>query len=185
MNLSTSNEEKLRQIFSKEEVERKIEELSEALICHLLKNWREKEEIVVLVNLEGARFFGQKIYRNLSRAFPPRIVTFELCKICSYSGKLPGEIKIEQLPRKSLKGKHVVLVEDIIDTGQTISYLLSLIKNLSPLSLTVCVLVQKIPSNFQPDFVGFKVNKKDFLVGSGLDFNGKYRELEGIYALSL
>jgi len=110
-------------------------------------------------------------------------VTF--VKVSSYDGEQStGEIKKEIGLQMDLKGRDVIIVEDIVDTGTTLSYLLEMIREQEPASLCVCTLLLKPKSlKTQIDeitYVGFEI-PDEFVVGYGLDYNGLGRNLKDIY----
>ena len=86
-----------------------------------------------------------------------------------------------------LKNRNVILVEDIIESGTTLEFLKKMIEDLCPKSLKIITLLKKDIKktfNFKIDMIGFEITK-DFVVGYGLDYNQKYRNLDGIYRLIL
>ncbi len=110
-------------------------------------------------------------------------VTF--VKVSSYEGdKSAGKIKKEIGLQMNLKGRDVIIVEDIVDSGQTLSYILDMIKKDEPASVNVCTLLLK-PGSLKTKFdeicyVGFEI-PDEFVVGYGLDYNGLGRNLKDIY----
>ena len=90
-----------------------------------------------------------------------------------------GVVKIVKDLDESIMGKHVMVIEDIVDTGRTLSYLLELLKDREPYSLSLCTLLDK-PSRrtneVHVDYTGFEV-PDEFIVGYGLDYAQKYRNL--------
>jgi hypoxanthine phosphoribosyltransferase len=102
-------------------------------------------------------------------------------RVSSYgSGMVSGEVKVEMLPNVS--SRHILIVEDIVDTGKSIAKLKEILEEQSPLSVKVCTLLDK-PSgrviDCKVDFCGFKV-KNAFVVGYGLDFDEHFRTLKYI-----
>jgi hypoxanthine phosphoribosyltransferase len=113
-------------------------------------------------------------------------IAVEVCfvKVASYDGEERSEIKEIFGLDMDLKGREVVIVEDIIDTGETLNYLLKEIKKQEPASVAVCALLVK-PNKLQYyfneiDYVGFEI-ADDFVVGYGLDYNRLGRNLKDIY----
>lgn len=108
-------------------------------------------------------------------------VSIDFMSVSSYGKdtKSSGVVKIVKDLDESLKDKDVIVVEDIIDSGQTLSYLLELLGKRGPKSLTLCTLLDK-PSrrvvNVSVDYTGFEI-PDEFVVGYGLDYNQKYRNL--------
>lgn len=97
-----------------------------------------------------------------------------------------GDVEIIGISEKDIKGKHVLLVEDIIDTGKTMSALTDKLKNIGATSVKVASLLVKrtaLSNGFQPDFVGFSIPDA-FVVGYCLDYNERFRDLEHICVIS-
>ncbi|MBD3748994.1 MAG: hypoxanthine phosphoribosyltransferase [Sphingobacteriales bacterium] len=143
-----------------------------------------EEKIPVFIGvLNGAFMFMTDLMKEVHIGCE---ITFT--KLASYHGgtKSSGEI-IDELPLKiDLKGRDVIIVEDIIDTGKTLKYLLDKIKALEPASVKVAVMLLK-PNSLEYqfdeiDFVGFEI-ANDFVVGYGMDYKGLGRNLSDIYRL--
>lgn len=109
--------------------------------------------------------------------------------ISSYKGNRQGHIKIEKDTKRPLEGRHVLVVEDIIDTGRTLNEISALILAKQPASVRFCTLVNRHRIEerpVEPDYVGFTVCRPYWLVGYGLDYRGLGRELPFIgYLLEL
>ena len=107
-------------------------------------------------------------------------VKLDFIEVSSYSGtKSTGKIKLNKDITSSITGKDVLIVEDIIDTGITLSYLKDYLLKKNPKSLKICTLVdkkEKRKENVDVDYVGFTIEDK-FIVGFGLDYNEDYRNL--------
>ena len=124
---------------------------------------------------------------DLIRGFP-HSVDVATARVQSYNGTEPGKITVEWLPaQQSLQGRHVLLVEDIVDTGATLSALSQLVIDLGAKSVKVCSLLDK-PSRrthaLEVAYVGFEIPDV-FVVGCGLDYNGAYRNLRDVRALEI
>jgi hypoxanthine phosphoribosyltransferase len=141
------------------------------------------EEITLLCILKGAFIFTADLARALSG--PVRV---EFLGVKSYGDatQSSGAVQITHDLTVSIEGKHVVLVEDIIDTGLTIDFLLKTLQARRPASLRVCALFEKptAPSALKPDYVGFTLGS-EFIVGYGLDFAQRFRNLPHIAAVTL
>jgi hypoxanthine phosphoribosyltransferase len=116
-------------------------------------------------------------------------VEFDFMDISSYSGtQSSGVVKINMDLKEGITGKHVLLVEDIIDTGHSLSRVVSHLKGQMPASLKVCTLLDKpdrrVVNEVVPDYVGFTIEDK-FVVGYGLDYNQKFRNLDYIGVLNV
>jgi hypoxanthine phosphoribosyltransferase len=156
-----------------EQVARVAGEISEA--------YRDADEPVVLVCvLKGAFVFFADLLRHLD--FDTEI---EFVRLASYgSGTAPSqEISFSKDVETSLQGKHVLVVEDIVDTGHTVDYLDRQFRARGTASLKICSLIHKLERRdvgSDPDFTCFTVNS-GFLVGCGLDYAERYRGLPGIH----
>ena len=124
---------------------------------------------------------------DLIRAFP-HFVDVATARVQSYSGTEPGKITVEWLPsQQSLQGRHVLLVEDIVDTGATLTALTQHVLHLGAKSVKICSLLDqpsKRTHDLEVDFVGFQIPDV-FVVGCGLDYNGAYRNLRDVRALDM
>lgn len=134
------------------------------------------EEVTLLGVLKGSVFFTT----DLARAIDLN-VTLEFLGVSSYQGgtETTGEVRITSDVTKPLAGKNVIVVEDIIDTGLTMQFLLENLGARHPKSLRVCTLLEK-PSRartkVQIDYKGFVIEDR-FVVGYGLDYDERYRNL--------
>lgn len=138
-------------------------------------------EILALVVLKGAFIFAADLLRKLTVP-----VTVEFVEIASYSGThSTGAVVIIRSSKTSLRGKHVLIVEDIVDEGRCLSYLLDQLRAAEPESLRVCTLIDKRSRRLmpvEPDYAGM-VCSGGFLVGYGLDLDQCYRELPELYEI--
>ncbi len=167
---------KLEPIISKEEIESKVREIAE----RISEDYRGKNPILVGV-LNGALIFLADLVRELK--IP---VEIDFMKVKSYAGtNSTGNIEVKLDMERDIRGRDVIIVEDIIDTGITINFLMKKLKARKPESLAVCVLLDKPErrvADVKADYVGFTIPDY-FVVGYGLDFNGQYRELPAIYRI--
>ena len=129
--------------------------------------------------LNGAFLFTADLLRHISVECE---VTF--VRLASYNGmQSTGQVKNLLGLGDNIAGRHVVLLEDIIDTGHTVVYLLEELKKHQPASIRLATLLLKpaaLKHDLRPDYVGFEVGN-DFLVGYGLDYDGLGRNLNDIY----
>jgi hypoxanthine phosphoribosyltransferase len=112
-------------------------------------------------------------------------VEIDFLKASSYGKRLVPSEKVlvdEDLVSTDLKGKDVIIVEDIIDTGNTLRNLLKYIDNFEPSSVRTCALLKREKSAIEFDYVG-KIIGEGFIVGYGLDYKGKFRNLPAVYVL--
>jgi len=139
------------------------------------------QEVIFIAVLNGSFMFASDLMKNISL---PVEITF--IKVSSYRGtETTGRVDELIGLNSDLKNKHVIILEDIIDTGITIEKIRSLLIDQSPASVKVCSLLFK-PDAFQgdqqPDYVGFSIPNA-FVVGYGLDYNEKGRNLDAIYQI--
>lgn len=131
--------------------------------------------LVVLVVLHGALLFAADLVRHLNMA-----TEIESVRIRSYHGtQSTGKIELlSELPAR-LKGRHILVVEDIIDSGRSIEFLRTKLNELGVASLRIAALLDKPEAHdahLQADYVGFKIGR-NFVIGYGLDLDGHYRNL--------
>ena len=165
--------------------EEKLKETVSCLTGQVNTTYANTENVMALVILEGAKYFAADLLDKLS--FP---VEVEYLKASSYLGgtQSAGAVSIEtpdNLPQK-IQGKNILVIDDIYDTGRTLSKLLAWIENGHPQSIKTCVLLEKeIPHDekIAIDFLGIKVPDA-FVIGYGLDFNGQHRDLPFIAELA-
>jgi hypoxanthine phosphoribosyltransferase len=161
---------------SKEAIQTRVKELA-AMINRDYKG----QEIVIVGVLNGSFIFCADLIREIT--IPMQI---EFISLSSYEGSEScGEVTFRMDVKQSLVGKNVILIEDIVDTGLTISFLLKhmQLKNLK--SLKLCSLLLKrarLKVEVPIDYLGFDIEDK-FVIGYGLDYDGRYRELPyiGVY----
>lgn len=139
-------------------------------------------ELVFVVTLKGALFFAADLLREIT--LPARM---DFVRVASYGSgtKSSGSVIMTKDTESPLAGNHVIILDEIVDTGHTLAFLLERFREAGPKSLKVCALLSK-PSrrevNVPVDYVGRDVEDK-FLVGYGLDFDERYRNLKDIYTL--
>lgn len=141
------------------------------------------EEITLLCILKGSFIFTA----DLARAIPGK-VTIEFLGVQSYGDhtQSTGVVQITHDLTKPIEGKHVVLVEDIVDSGLTLRYLIDVLSARRPASLKVCALLEKPvgASLVRPDYAGFEVGS-EFVVGYGLDWAQRFRNLPFVGAVDV
>ena len=157
-------------LISEEEVVKRLDELAR----QIEKDY-EGKDILALCILKGSIFFTVELTKRINKN-----IEFEFMEVSSYgSSKTSGEVRITKDLKYSIEGKHVLVIEDILDTGKTLKYLLNYLELKKPASIQLCTLLDK-PERRQveveAEYVGFKVPDK-FIVGYGLDFDQKYRNL--------
>ncbi len=140
------------------------------------------DELVVIGILRGSVIFASDLIRKLQL---PISIDFMATSSYAKGTRTSGAVRILKDISESVTDKHVLIVEDIIDSGLTLQSLSELLLARKPKSLKLCTLLDK-PSrrkvDLQADYIGFQIPDK-FVVGYGLDFNGKYRQLPYIGVL--
>jgi hypoxanthine phosphoribosyltransferase len=134
---------------------------------------------VLLIVLNGAFIFAADLVRQLSIR-----LRLDFVKVSSYAGtQSSGQIGEHFLWKTPLENQHVLIVEDIVDTGHTLAYLKEKIRKENPASLEITCLLKKPESYQYPDVIKYegKSIPNDFVVGYGLDYNGLGRDLDCIY----
>jgi len=137
------------------------------------------EEITVVAIINGAILFAADLLRQI-----PNPIRLDCIRISSYRNDTRSHGKPRLLYNLTLDitNRHVLLIDDILDTGKTLSVVVELIKKQSPASVRTCVLLDKQGRReveFEADFVGFQIPDR-FVVGYGLDFAERYRNLPNI-----
>ena len=163
--------EKINVLFSEEEVDARIRQMGE----QISRDYAGREVHLICV-LKGGSFFMCELAKRITVP-----VYLDFMSVSSYGSetKSSGVVKIVKDLDAPLAGKDVIVVEDIVDTGQTLSYLLEMLKGREPASLKLCTLLDK-PDRREVevpvDYTGFVIPDK-FIVGYGLDYDQKYRNL--------
>jgi len=180
--------DELRILLSREEIARRVEELGRQITLDCAG-----EPVIFIGVLKGAAVFLSDLVRQVQVD-----ATFDFIAVSSYgsrTGAVPGlartwdstgEVRLTKDVEQSLRGKNVILVEDILDTGLTLTFLKRLLMGHEPKSFRVAVLLDK-PSrrklDVRADYVGFVI-PDEFVVGYGLDYAEKFRNLPDIRLLS-
>ncbi len=163
--------ERISVLLSEEEVDKRIQEIGK----EITKEYEGKTLHLICV-LKGGVFFMCELAKRIE--IP---VTMDFMAISSYGDdtKSSGIIRIVKDLDQSITGKDVLVVEDIVDSGRTLSYLLEMLKDRKPNSLKLCTLLDKPDrriTDVKVDYTGFKI-PDEFVVGYGLDYAQKYRNL--------
>ena len=137
----------------------------------------EGKDLTVLAVLNGSLIFAADLLRRL-----PLPLKLECVSVASYHGgtESSGRVVFDQISLPDLDGRHVLILDDILDTGLTLSSICAKLRaETSPLSLKICVLLRKLKPRVQPaeaDFIGFDI-ADEFVIGYGLDYQEQYRNL--------
>ena len=168
-----------RPIVTQEEMRARIKELGKQIAT----DYAGKDFVLVGV-LKGAYAF----YADLARAIRiPLRVDFLIVTSYGSQSKTSGKVKVVTELTEDIRGKDVLLVEDIVDSGLTVQYLIKTLAKHKPRSIKVCTLLSKPERrtiNVQHDYVGFKIPDK-YVIGYGLDYQQKYRNLPYLAVLDI
>jgi len=160
-------------LITEAEIKHKVSELAQKLTADY-----EHKELTIIGVLNGSLIFLSDLIRHIP--FPVKIDTY-----IGASAISKPETDINNNISLSLKDEHVLIVDDILDTGKTLSRIVQVIRGHNPLSVQVCVLLNKEVRReieLVPDYCCFEIENK-FVVGYGLDFDNKYRNLPYVAVL--
>ena len=169
--------ERLRVLLSQAQIANKVAELG----AQITRDF-EGESVVLIGVLKGATIFLADLAREIKLD-----ASFDFIAVSSYgnSREQSGEVKLVKDVDHSMEGKNIILVEDILDTGLTLTYLKKLLLAHKPKSIKIAALLDKVSRRQQPihaDYVGFDI-PDEFVVGYGLDFAERFRNLPNICIL--
>lgn len=159
-------------LFSEEQIAARVAELGE----QIARDIPEGEDILVLGLLKGSFIFLSDLVRQIRR---PIEVDFLIASSYGSGTESSGEVQLLYARKASIEGKHVILVEDIVDSGTTLNRLIPILEKRGPRSLEICALLHKhIAKNVVKEarWVGFDC-PQEFVIGYGLDHSEKYRNL--------
>lgn len=164
------NHLQIKPYITEEQLQKKVAEIGAAITKKF-----KGEEVVAVCVLKGSFVFYSDLIRQIETD-----ISCEFFGVSSYHGSTSsGEVKVTLDLTHPIEGKHVLLVEDIVDTGITMNYLKNSIMSRKPASLTTIALLEKPEALKVPcklDYVGFQITN-EFVVGYGLDYEGYYRNL--------
>ena len=164
--------DKIRVLLTEEEVNKKISEVA----AQINKDYEGKEVHLICI-LKGGVFFTCELAKRLT--IP---VLLDFMSVSSYGSdtKSSGVVKIIKDLDEPLEGKNVIIVEDIIDSGRTLAYLIEVLKQRNPKNIELCTLLDKperrVKKQVQVKYTCFTI-PDEFVVGYGLDYDQKYRNL--------
>ena len=161
-------------LITKDEIENRIAEIAK----QINDDYKDSDSLVMVCILRGSCYFFTDLTRLIDKP-----CYLEFMSVSSYKGTVSsGEVSITRDISMPVAGKDLIVVEDIIDTGTTLSYLKKILAQRNPKSLKICSLLDK-PSRrkveIEGDYIGFEIPDK-FVVGFGLDYNQLYRNLPDI-----
>ena len=164
-------------LLSQEVIKKRVQELGKEIDQH----YRDRE-IIIITLLDGAIVFTADLIRNL--AIPLRL---DCLRVSSYGNSTDPETapRILSSLKSDVRDKHVLLVDDILDTGNTLQRVWDEVSSKQPASVHSCVFLDKPErreNGFKADWVGFSI-PDEFVVGYGLDYAGRYRQLPYVASL--
>ena len=166
----------LKKLIDKEEINDKIKQMGTDI-----SKYYQNNPITVLSILKGSLLFTSDLIREIDLQ-----MNIEFLRLTSYQGTKRISIKLNDSIDFEIKGKNMLIIEDIIDSGNTIHYIVDELKKHNPNSIKIVTLLFK-PSTYnfdmKIDWIGFNI-KDDFVVGYGLDYNEMYRNKKSIYKLN-
>ena len=171
--------EKIKVLISEEEVDARIRELGE-----MISKEYEGKQIHLICVLKGGVFFMCELAKRITVP-----VTMDFMSVSSYGDgtQSSGIVKIAKDLDESLEGKDVIVVEDIVDSGRTLYYLLDILRKRGPKSMKLCTLLDKPErrvTDVAVDYCCFNI-PDEFVVGYGLDYAQKYRNLPYIGSVEM
>src|SRR5437016_7854243 len=173
-----SGTERVKVLLTHAKIQKRIREMAK-----LIRKDFPNEPLLLVGVLKGAVLFLADLARQITGE-----VTFDFIAVSSYGkdSRSSGEVKLNKDLDSSIEGKTVLVVEDILDTGLTLQYLLRILQQRRPKHLRIAVLLDKVDrriANVHADYVGFVI-PNEFVVGFGLDFAERYRNLPHVGILN-
>lgn len=168
-----------RILISKEDIDKRVQSLAQEIEA----NYTPDTEIIMVGILRGAVIFMADLARAINRQ-----VTFDFMDVSSYGSgtESSGVVRILKDLEENITGRHVLIVEDIIDTGLTLKHVVDILQTRKPASVKVVTLLDKVErrvvKHLEVDYNGFDI-PDEFVVGYGLDYAQRYRNLPYIAVL--
>lgn len=177
-----------KELFSAERIQERIVSLA----SEIAQVYANRDALHTITVLNGSLHFASALRLAIADAHSglAEVMTSDTIHLASYHGTgSTGEVKKISDLTHSVEGKHVLVIEDIVDTGKTLSVLVSELRAQNPASLAVAALLRKpeklaVPVEDLPAdvYIGFEIGP-EFVIGYGLDYDGLYRDVSAIYAL--
>ncbi|MEN6433150.1 MAG: hypoxanthine phosphoribosyltransferase [Smithella sp.] len=164
-------------LFSRDDIQKRVREIA----SQISKDYAGRELVVIGI-LKGAFIFMADLVRELS--VPCKV---DFVRVASYGAgsESSGKVVMTKDIETSIKGRDILIVEDIVDSGLTLQYLVNWFKERSPHSLKICVFLDKRKRrkvSFEADYAGFTIDD-GFVVGYGLDFDEQFRFFPDVYII--
>ncbi len=173
----TMQEDLDRVLFDEATILRRIDELAREITTHY-----QGRELTVIAVLNGSLIFMADLLRRI-----PLPLKLDCLSVASYHGgtRTTGEVVFKQIALPDVVGRHILILDDILDSGLTLAAIREKLETERPLSVKICVLLRKLKARIRPveaDHVGFNIGD-EFVVGYGLDYMERYRNLPCIGVL--
>jgi hypoxanthine phosphoribosyltransferase len=171
--------ERLQPLISARRIKKRVAELARQI-----EEDHRGAPLTLVIVLKGATVFAADLMRQIGIPF---VIDFVRASSYGKAAQSSGAVLLSEENRLDIAGHHVIVVEDIVDTGLTISALIAALRRLGPTSLDVCALLHKHVATAQPveiRYEGFDLPDA-FVVGYGMDYAERYRSLPGVYKLIL
>jgi hypoxanthine phosphoribosyltransferase len=159
-------------LISEEEIQQRVKELA----AQISADYADTGDIVLIGVLKGAFIFLADLSRNMTI---PRTIEFIAVSSYESGSQSSGAVRLVMDVRGNIEGKHVLIVEDIVDTGHTLKYLIGMLRSHRPASVKTCALVRKAEQaevDVDVDYLGFDIGN-EWVVGYGLDYAERDRTL--------
>ena len=166
-------------LISEEKIQTRVLELAEQISA----DYADSDDLVLVGVLKGSFIFLADLSRRLAI---PRTIEFIAVSSYGIGSKSTGAVRLVMDVRGNIEGKHVLIVEDIVDTGHTLKYLIGMLESHRPASVKTCALVRKAERaevEVQTDYLGFDIGD-EWVVGYGLDYAEQHRTLPYIGVIS-
>ena len=162
---------RIKKLFSKKDINNRVKELSKELY-----DVYGKDKVVFICTLKGAVFFACDLLKNYKGN-----ARLEFLRVSSYKGdKSTGKVELNlSISKEVIEKENIVIIEDIVDTGNTLKFLKEYLSNMNPKSIKIVTLLNKKSRrevDIEADYTGFEIDDL-FVVGYGLDYNQEYRNL--------
>lgn len=158
-------------LISPEDIQKRVRELAKQISLDY-----EGKEPVIICMLKGAVYFFADLCKNITTP-----IMIDFARLSSYrNGTTSGEMELVANITAEIENKDVILVEDIVDSGKTLSYFMELLRKKNPASIEICTLLDKKERReveVESKYVGFEDLKCGFVIGYGLDYAEKFREI--------
>lgn len=165
----------IRVLLSEEQIQKRVKELAAQITLDYSSVDNSIRRPVFICTLKGAIYFFADLTKNIKRP-----IMIDFAKLSSYrNGTTSGKMEMQSDITTDIEGRDVIIVEDIIDSGKTLAYFVEVLKKKNPKSIKICAFLDKKERrevDIKADYVGFDI-PCGFVVGYGLDYAEKYREL--------